>query len=186
MYFQDFIDFFVNLGLQFQKYEEEGIDILYFVELFMILGVVFCDNVKWFLFYSGYDFGYMVKLFIDFCLLEEEYEFFYILNFFFLFIYDVKYLMKSCKNFKGGFQEVVDQLDLQRIGRQYQVGLDLLLIGMVFFRMKELFFEDSIDDVKYCGWFYGLGIGVVQKQNEDVDFVQEKMSILVIINNMQQ
>ncbi|KAK2494058.1 hypothetical protein MC885_020603 [Smutsia gigantea] len=86
----------------------------------------------------------------------------------------------------GGLQEVADQLDLQRIGRQHQAGSDSLLTGMAFFRMKELFFEDSIDDAKYCGRLYGLGTGVAQKQNEDVDSAQEKMSILAIINNLQQ
>ncbi|GAB5567200.1 CCR4-NOT transcription complex subunit 8 isoform X1 [Prionailurus iriomotensis] len=88
--------------------------------------------------------------------------------------------------YMGGLQEVADQLDLQRIGRQHQAGSDSLLTGMAFFRMKELFFEDSIDDAKYCGRLYGLGTGVAQKQNEDVDSAQEKMSILAIINNMQQ
>ena len=81
---------------------------------------------------------------------------------------------------------MADQLDLQRIGRQHQAGSDSLLTGMAFFRMKELFFEDSIDDAKYCGRLYGLGTGVAQKQNEDEDYAQGKMSILAMINNMQQ
>ncbi|XP_019695518.2 CCR4-NOT transcription complex subunit 8 isoform X2 [Neofelis nebulosa] len=186
MYSQDSIDLLANSGLQFQKHEEEGIDTLHFAELLMTSGVVLCDNVKWLSFHSGYDFGYMVKLLTDSRLPEEEHEFFHILNLFFPSIYDVKYLMKSCKNLKGGLQEVADQLDLQRIGRQHQAGSDSLLTGMAFFRMKELFFEDSIDDAKYCGRLYGLGTGVAQKQNEDVDSAQEKMSILAIINNMQQ
>lgn len=54
-----------------------------------------------------------------------------------------------------------------------------------FFFNLQLFFEDTIDDAKYCGRLYGLGTGVAQKQNEDVDSAQEKMSILAIINNMQ-
>ncbi|XP_025056737.1 CCR4-NOT transcription complex subunit 8 isoform X3 [Alligator sinensis] len=87
---------------------------------------------------TGYDFGYMVKLLTDSRLPEEEHEFFHILNLFFPSIYDVKYLMKSCKNLKGGLQEVADQLDLQRIGRQHQAGSDSLLTGMAFFRMKEV------------------------------------------------
>ncbi|XP_047394144.1 CCR4-NOT transcription complex subunit 8-like [Sciurus carolinensis] len=132
----------------------------------------------------GYDFGYMVKLLTDSHLPEEEHEFFHILNHFFPSIYDVKYLMKSCKNLKGNLQKVAAQLDLQRTGRQHQAGSDSLLTGMAFFRMKE-FFEDSIDDAKYCGQLCGLGMGVAQKQNEDVDSAQEKMSILAIINNMQ-
>ncbi|KAJ7316522.1 CCR4-NOT transcription complex subunit 8 [Pogona vitticeps] len=186
MYSQDSIDLLASSGLQFQKHEEEGIDTLHFAELLMTSGVVLCDNVKWLSFHSGYDFGYMVKLLTDSRLPEEEHEFFHILNLFFPSIYDVKYLMKSCKNLKGGLQEVADQLDLQRIGRQHQAGSDSLLTGMAFFRMKELFFEDTIDDAKYCGRLYGLGTGVAQKQNEDVETAQEKMSILAIINNMQQ
>lgn len=55
-----------------------------------------------------------------------------------------------------------------------------------FCPILQLFFEDSIDDAKYCGRLYGLGTGVAQKQNEDVDSAQEKMSILAMINNMQQ
>lgn len=50
----------------------------------------------------------------------------------------------------------------------------------------QLFFEDTIDDAKYCGRLYGLGTGVAQKQSEDVEAAQEKMSILAIINNLQQ
>nr|XP_012322793.1 CCR4-NOT transcription complex subunit 8 isoform X1 [Aotus nancymaae] len=100
MYSQDSIDLLANSGLQFQKHEEEGIDTLHFAELLMTSGVVLCDNVKWLSFHSGYDFGYMVKLLTDSRLPEEEHEFFHILNLFFPSIYDVKYLMKSCKNLK--------------------------------------------------------------------------------------
>ncbi|KAG8509257.1 LOW QUALITY PROTEIN: CCR4-NOT transcription complex subunit 8 [Galemys pyrenaicus] len=182
----DSIDLLASSGLQFQKHEEEGIDTLHFAELLMTSGVVLCDNVKWLSFHSGYDFGYMVKLLTDSRLPEEEHEFFHILNLFFPSIYDVKYLMKSCKNLKGGLQEVADQLDLQRIGRQHQAGSDSLLTGMAFFRMKELFFEDSIDDAKYCGRLYGLGTGVAQKQSEDMDSAPEKMSVLALVSSMQQ
>ena len=41
-----------------------------------------------------------MKLLTDARLPEEEHEFFHILNLFFPAIYDVKYLMKSCKNLK--------------------------------------------------------------------------------------
>uniref|UniRef100_UPI003AABC9E2 CCR4-NOT transcription complex subunit 8 isoform X1 n=1 Tax=Centroberyx gerrardi TaxID=166262 RepID=UPI003AABC9E2 len=165
MYSQDSIDLLQNSGLQFKKHEEEGIDTLYFAELLMTSGLVLCENVKWLSFHSGYDFGYLVKLLTDARLPEEEHDFFQILNLFFPAIYDVKYLMKSCKNLKGGLQEVADQLELKRIGRQHQAGSDSLLTGMAFFRMKELFFEDNIDDAKYCGRLYGLGSGSTQPQN---------------------
>lgn len=61
-----------------------------------------------------------------------------------------------------------------------------MILTMSSLSCLQLFFEDSIDDAKYCGRLYGLGTGVAQKQNEDVDSAQEKMSILAIINNLQQ
>ncbi|XP_048399517.1 CCR4-NOT transcription complex subunit 8 isoform X2 [Stegostoma tigrinum] len=114
---------------------------------------------------TGYDFGYLIKLLTHSRLPEEEQEFFDILHLFFPAIYDVKYLMKSCKNLKGGLQEVAEQLELERIGRQHQAGSDSLLTGMAFFRMRELFFEDNIDDTKYCGHLYGLGSGLTNNHN---------------------
>lgn len=52
----------------------------------------------------------------------------------------LQYLMKSCKNLKGGLQEVAEQLDLKRVGPQHQAGSDSLLTGMVFFKMREVKF----------------------------------------------
>lgn len=49
---------------------------------------------------SGYDFGYLIKLLSNANLPEEEVDFFEILRLYFPVIYDVKYLMKSCKSLK--------------------------------------------------------------------------------------
>lgn len=51
---------------------------------------------------------------------------------------NLQYLMKSCKNLKGGLQEVAEQLEIQRVGPQHQAGSDSLLTGMVFFKMREV------------------------------------------------
>ncbi|KAL0602156.1 CCR4-NOT transcription complex subunit 7 [Plecturocebus cupreus] len=84
---------------------------------------------------------------------------------FFPVIYDVKYLMKSCKNLKGRLQEVAEQLELEWTGPQHQAGSDALLIGMAFFKMREMFFGDHIDDAKYYGHLYSLGSGSSYVQN---------------------
>lgn len=165
MYAQDSIDLLQNSGIQFKKHEEEGIDPLDFAELLMTSGIVLMDNIKWLSFHSGYDFGYLLKLLTDQNLPHEESDFFDLLRLYFPTVYDVKYLMKSCKNLKGGLQEVADQLELERIGPQHQAGSDSLLTGMAFFKMREMFFEDNIDDAKYCGHLYGLGTSFVMNGN---------------------
>jgi len=75
--------------------------------------------------------------------------------------------MKSCKTLKGGLQEVADQLELQRVGPQHQAGSDALLTGMAFFKMREMFFEDNIDNAKYCGHLYGLGTSFLNNNNNN-------------------
>lgn len=137
MYAQDSIDLLQNSGIQFKKHEEEGIDSLDFAELLMSSGIVLMDNVRWLSFHSGYDFGYLLKLLTDQNLPTEEGDFFEYLRLYFPTIYDVKYLMKSCKNLKGGLQEVADQLELRRVGPQHQAGSDSHLTGMAFFKMRE-------------------------------------------------
>ncbi|KAG4069022.1 hypothetical protein HA402_008333 [Bradysia odoriphaga] len=165
MYAQDSIDLLQNSGIQFKKHEEDGIDPFEFAELLMTSGVVLMDNIKWLSFHSGYDFGYMLKLLTYQNLPADESEFFELLRLYFPTIYDVKYLMKSCKNLKGGLQEVADQLELRRVGPQHQAGSDSHLTGMAFFKMREMFFEDNIDKNKYCGHLYGLGTSFIVNGN---------------------
>ncbi len=61
---------------------------------------------------SGYDFGYLLKVLTNQLLPKEETKFFQLLNTFFPNVYDIKYLMKSCKNLKGGLQDVADDLQV--------------------------------------------------------------------------
>ena len=62
---------------------------------------------------SGYDFGYLLKMLTGKLLPDSESVFFDLLKIFFPTIYDVKYLMKSCKNLKGGLEEVAKQLEVK-------------------------------------------------------------------------
>ena len=79
-----------------------------------MLFIYLCDNLNcfFFLIFSGYDFGYMLKILTSQPLPNDEQDFFELVKIYFPNIYDVKYLMKSCKNLKGGLQEVADQLEV--------------------------------------------------------------------------
>ncbi|ELT94005.1 hypothetical protein CAPTEDRAFT_154872 [Capitella teleta] len=157
MYAKDSIDLLTNCGIDFAKQHEEGMEVNDLAELLMSSGIVLCDKVKWLTFHSGFDFGYLLKILTNANLPAEEDEFFELLKLYCPKIYDVKYLMKSCKNLKGGLQEVSEQLEIERRGPRHQAGSDSMLAGAAFFKMREMFFEDKIDDSKYCGHLYGLG-----------------------------
>ncbi|XP_037517734.2 CCR4-NOT transcription complex subunit 7 [Rhipicephalus sanguineus] len=157
MYAQDSIELLVSSGIQFAKHSEEGIDPYEFAQLFMTSGVVFSENVRWLTFHSGYDFGYLLKLLTYKNLPADEVEFFELLQIFFPVIYDVKFLMRGCRSLRGGLQEVANQLQVERVGQQHQAGSDSLLTAGAFFKMRQVFFNDQIDDAKYCGHLYGLG-----------------------------
>ena len=48
--------------------------------------------------------------------------------------------MKSCKALQGGLQDIADQMQIKRIGRQHQAGSDSLLTGQVYFLKYSFFF----------------------------------------------
>jgi CCR4-NOT transcription complex subunit 7/8 len=115
MYSQESIDLLSKSGIQFQKHLENGIDPLNFAELLTSSGVVLMDDVTWISFHSSYDFGYLIKMLINRDLPNTETEFIELLKLFFPSVFDIKYLMKSCRNLKGGLEEVARQLEVRRV-----------------------------------------------------------------------
>lgn len=154
---EDSIELLQRSGINFQRHDQEGIDGMQFAELLISSGLVLSDDIYWITFHSGYDFGYLLKLLTCVSIPENERDFFEILRVYFPILYDIKFLMKSCKTLKGGLQEVADELGVHRVGPQHQAGSDALLTGQAFFKMKSLFFEGMIDNERYNGILYGLG-----------------------------
>ncbi|KAF9523897.1 ribonuclease H-like domain-containing protein [Crepidotus variabilis] len=157
MYTPDSIEQLQKSGLDFQRHEEFGISPNDFAELMITSGLVLSFDTKWISFHSGYDFGYFVKLLTAQSLPTTEDYFFDLLNIWFPTVYDIKYLMKASKALKGGLQEVADDLGVLRIGASQQAGSDSLLTASTFFKMREIYFDDHIDDEEYSGKLYGLG-----------------------------
>ncbi|KAM0745782.1 CAF1-domain-containing protein [Meredithblackwellia eburnea MCA 4105] len=155
MYAPESIELLTKSGINFSRHDSHGIPVEDFGELLIASGLVLEDNVEWVSFHSGYDFGYLLKIVSCSPLPSTESEFFELLRIWFPRIWDIKYLMKSCKTLKGGLQEVADDLQVPRIGPQHQAGSDSLLTAATFFKMRQRFFEGTID-VRYMGVLYGL------------------------------
>lgn len=159
IYAQDSIDLLTRSGIDFNRHEEGGIEPTHFAELLMCSGIVLCDEVRWITFHSGYDFAYIMKLLTCKPLPIEEEDFFAELLLFCPHIYDIKHMMRSCENLKGGLTKLAEELEVERIGPEHQAGSDSLLTQATFFKMRSLFFENEIDDSKYDNVLYGFGRG---------------------------
>eukprot|EP01122_Echinamoeba_exundans_P015919 TRINITY_DN789_c0_g2_i1.p1 TRINITY_DN789_c0_g2~~TRINITY_DN789_c0_g2_i1.p1 ORF type:complete len:314 (+),score=40.07 TRINITY_DN789_c0_g2_i1:124-942(+) len=157
MYAQDSVELLQRAGIDFNKNQLDGIEPNDFGELMISSGVVLNDDIRWVSFHSGYDFGYLLKVLTASPLPAAEEDFFGLVHTYFPSIYDIKYLMKSCKNLKGGLNDLAEELQVPRVGPQHQAGSDALLTMHTFFKLKKQYFEDEIDDDKYLGVLYGLG-----------------------------
>jgi hypothetical protein len=90
MFAQDSIELLQSSGIDFEKFENYGIDVQYFGELLMMSGLVLNDEIKWVSFHSSYDFGYLLKTLTCTDLPMDEPAFMELLLTYFPSIYDVK------------------------------------------------------------------------------------------------
>ena len=180
MYNQDSIDFLASAGLNLEMHDQNGIDPKDFGALMISSGLVLMDDVRWISFHSGYDFGYLVKIMLCKPLPDDEKEYRKLLKIFFPAIYDIKYMIKSVQSMqrnpevntpplsaaaaniinslgpKSGLQDLADDLGVKRIGTAHQAGSDSLLTGKIFWEVKKIIFNGSIDDGKYLNQVWGL------------------------------
>jgi len=157
MYSPESIEHLQKSGFDFQRHEDFGILPNNFAELMITSGMVLAPETKWISFHSGYDFGYFVKLLTAQSLPTTEDAFFSLLRKWFPTVYDLKFLMKATKVLKGGLQELADDLGIPRMGTSNQAGSDSLLTASTFFKTRQTYFDDKIDDAEYSGKLYGLG-----------------------------
>lgn len=156
MFAQDSIDLLTKSGINFRKNLQFGIDPLDFAELLISSGLVLLDDIKWISFHSGYDFGYLLKILTCKELPKNEQDFFHLLHVYFPNLYDIKYMVRSIPNLKGGLQDIADELQISRIGPQHQAGSDSLLTSDVYFKLRQTIFENIIDDSRFIGHLFGL------------------------------
>lgn len=89
-YAEDSIELLKASGIDFDKFEKEGIDIRYFGEVLMMSGLVMNKDIKWASFHSSYDFGYLLKTLIGGELPPTEEGFMDLLHIYFPNVYDIK------------------------------------------------------------------------------------------------
>ena len=178
MYAQESTTMLAKAGIDFSMHQRDGIDPFEFGALLISSGLVLLDDVHWVSFHSGYDFGYLMKIMLCKPLPETEEEFHELLNIFFPSLYDIKYLMKHAGRNqavnggspltpaasqilinlgqKSGLQDIADELGVKRLGIAHQAGSDSLVTGELFWKMRQVIFNGSIDEARYSGQIWGL------------------------------
>mmetsp|Transcript_13795 Transcript_13795/g.20906 ORF Transcript_13795/g.20906 Transcript_13795/m.20906 type:complete len:268 (+) Transcript_13795:53-856(+) len=153
---QKSINLLKKSGLNFDMHRDRGIDPLEFAEKFTMSGLVLSKEVRWVAFHASYDFGYLIKVMTNQPLPEDSDDFFQMIEFYFPYLYDTKFLMKSCKELSGGLDSLADAMKVTRIGTAHQAGSDSALTLKSFIALMSNYFEDNFDDEKYIGHIYGL------------------------------
>lgn len=165
LYAPESIDFLRNSGLDFDRHVVQGINPEDFAEQLMSSGVVLNEDMRWISFHGSYDFGYLLKILTCQPLPEEEGSFFELLRAYFPSLYDIKFLLRATdeRQVVGcSLNRVAHFLDVLRVGQEHQAGSDSFVTCLAFFKLVERFFDNQIDDSKYCGVIYGLGEGIVK------------------------
>jgi len=171
MYAQDSIDLLSRSGIDFNRFEMNGIDARVFSEKVTTSGIMLSEELTWISFHSGYDFGYLVKLLTAEPMPEREREFYELLNIFFPHVYDVKHLTMSnpaCDHLRGGLNKIAETMEVERVGPSHQAGSDSLLTAATFYKLRSEFFSAGIDP-STKGVLYNLGRGVSQTDEDNAN-----------------
>ena len=160
VYAQDSIDLLTTSGINFDRFEREGVDVHIFAQLMTTSGLVLTPGVHWLSFHAGYDFGYIIRCLTGNDLPEKETEFLDILRLWFPSLFDIKYILKEAEtphiSHQIGLDSLADNLLMKRIGPAHQAGSDSLLTALCFFKFVVDFFKAEIP-YQHSGILYGLG-----------------------------
>lgn len=179
MYAEGSIELLKKAGLDFQKHQDQGIDLEAFGALLTSSGLTFVDDVNWLSFHSGYDFGYLIKLLTNAPLPTNESEFRDLVNIYFPKLWDIKFLLRHAQRTlapqnrlsptasavintlgqKSGLQDLAEELGCVRQGAPHTGGSDAWLTGSVFWAMRSKIFDGHAPS-ELADQIYGLhGVG---------------------------
>ena len=181
MYAEQSTNMLSKAGLDFNRFEQEGIDPEEFGSLLISSGLVIDEDVHWISFHAAYDFGYLMKVMLCQSYPETEQEFQKLLRIYFPSAFDTKYIHKHVTRYmtangqsltdsakqvimnlrgKSGLQDIAEELGVKRVGIAHQAGSDSLMTGEIFFKIRRMIFNNNIDAEMYAGQIWGLN-GVI-------------------------
>ena len=142
-------------GIDFKKFNEEGINVYDFARLLIPSGLVMNDKVTWVTFHSISDFGYLLKVLTCLPLPKDNTGFFKLLKVYFPHFYDIKYYTSGFPQIPNGLQSIADQYNVERVGKEHQAGSDSFVTYKVFIELQTQVFRMNIKDMNVENRLYG-------------------------------
>jgi CCR4-NOT transcription complex subunit 7/8 len=117
------IELLQRAGIDFTKFDREGIEVIDFAHLLLCSGLVMNDDVIWLTYHGAYDFGYLLKMLSGEANPPTVDEFFMALNVYFPHFYDIKHIIAVTEpGTTGGLSDVGEAMGVSRLGTAHQAG----------------------------------------------------------------
>lgn len=142
LYSTDAIKLLKQAEIDFDRFEQEGINMIDFAALLFASGLVLNDNIVWISFHGCYDFAYLYKLVSGQSLPDTERDFFKQLSIYFPHFYDLRYIISVYEKV-GGLQAIATSMGVERYGNQHQAGSDSFVTLLSFYKYMESKFYNS-------------------------------------------
>jgi CCR4-NOT transcription complex subunit 7/8 len=150
------IDMLKEAGINFDELAEKGIEPLHFADVVFSSGLLLNEDVKWITFHGAFDFAYLIKVVSNTALPGTQEKFNTTLKLYFPSVYDIKIIMKEVNELRSGsLSKLARDLELKRIGTMHQAGSDSELTLRCFFKLKEYYFKNGIQE-RLCNKVFGL------------------------------
>jgi CCR4-NOT transcription complex subunit 7/8 len=157
MYSASAIELLQQSGIDFNRFNADGINVFEFTQLLFTSGLIMNDDVYYVTFHSNSDFGYLVKMLTCKPLPSEMRDFFKILDVLFPHFYDLKLMADGIDQVSsGGLQNLANELNVLRVGPQHQAGSDALVTLKTFTALRSKFFQNSDRLKPFENRLYGL------------------------------
>lgn len=151
------IDLLQQSGIDFNKFNTDGINVYEFSQLLYTSGLVMNDDCTFVTFHSSSDFGYLYKMLTCRPLPSELKTFLTNLSIFFPHFYDLKLMTDDIEELScGGLQGLANELNVLRVGPQHQAGSDALITLKTFTALINKFFKGNLHNEKFENKLYGL------------------------------
>jgi CCR4-NOT transcription complex subunit 7/8 len=144
-------------GIDFEKFEKEGIEVIDFAHLCLSSGLVMNEDVVWVVYQGGYDFAYLLRIVTGQASPATAEDFFNALKVYFPTFYDIRYIVSQVEpRMSGGLSELADLLGVPRLGIAHQAGSDSHVTLLAFFRYVDTAFGGTFRGAVYKNRLYGL------------------------------